>query len=188
MIVVKLKSMISSLDITYNPENIDSIKKGLGKELSQSFFEFKEILSSFKWGGYVKGTIQIGSKTRDVTEANCDVLIAKIIKDLDIIYENKYTLLTSIWKIYCTKKSFHETFQNTKTLYQVLKILKTISFDDFRIYTNCGMLKTYHDLVYLKEKCVVTSIQYSNKEMRVVFENLTKDVIEKLTLFHLKKY
>lgn len=191
MIEIKVKSLISFLDISISKELIISIKKGFGNKLAESLSDFIDDIKTFiKSGLYrdVKGYISIDGVKSAIDYDNVVERLNGVIEHIKNEIANSFRLIHQNYEMYCTDSKYAEDFKNAKSLPSFLKEISKHKLNDFKIYTNCGILRTYHDLIDLDVDCRVTSIQYSNDEINLIFRNLNHEQLSKIILYHLKSY
>jgi hypothetical protein len=191
MIEIKVQSLISFLDISISKELINSIKKGFGKNIAESLLDFIDDIRTFiKSGLYrdVKGYVAIGNKKEIIDYDNAEKVLNNVIDTIGKEMENRHSITTMNYEIYCTDSKYTDKIKAKTSLSSFLKEINEIKFNNFRIYTNCGVLHTYHDLIDLNLDCRVTSIQYSNDEVNLIFKNLTHEQLLKIISYHLKNY
>jgi hypothetical protein len=191
MIEIKVQSLISFLDISISKELINSIKKGFGKNIAESLLDFIDDIRTFiKSGLYrdVKGYVAIGNKKEIIDYDNAEKVLNTVIDTIGKEMENRHSITTMNYEIYCTDSKYTDKIKAKTSLSSFLKEINEIKFNNFRIYTNCGVLHTYHDLIDLNLDCRVTSIQYSNDEVNLIFKNLTHEQLLKIISYHLKNY
>jgi hypothetical protein len=191
MIEIKVQSLISFLDISISKELINSIKKGFGKNIAESLLDFIDDIRTFiKSGLYrdVKGYVAIGNKKEIIDYDNAEKVLNNVIDTIGKEMENRHSITTMNYEIYCTDSKYADKIKAKTSLSSFLKEINEIKFNNFKIYTNCGVLHTYHDLIDLNLDCRVTSIQYSNDEVNLIFKNLTHEQLLKIISYHLKNY
>ena len=191
MIEIKVQSLISFLDISISKELINSIKKGFGKYIAESLLDFIDDIKTFiKSGLYrdVKGYVAIGNKKEIIDYDNAEKVLNNVIDTIGKEIENRHSIVSMNYEIYCTDSKYAERIKARTSLSSFLKEINEIKFNNFKIYTNCGILHTYHDLIDLNLDCRVTSIQYSNDEVNLIFKNLTHEQLLKIISYHLKNY
>jgi hypothetical protein len=191
MIEIKVQSLISFLDISISKELINSIKKGFGKNIAESLLDFIDDIRIFiKSGLYrdVKGYVAIGNKKEIIDYDNVEKVLNNVIDTIGKEMENRHSITTMNYEIYCTDFKYADKIKAKTSLSSFLKEINEIKFNNFKIYTNCGVLHTYHDLIDLNLDCRVTSIQYSNDEINLIFKNLTHEQLLKIISYHLKNY
>lgn len=191
MIEIKVQSLISFLDISISKELINSIKKGFGKYIAESLLDFIDDIKTFiKSGLYrdVKGYVAIGNKKEIIDYDNVEKVLNNVIDTIGKEIENRHSIVSMNYEIYCTDSKYAERIKAKTSLSSFLKEINEIKFNNFKIYTNCGILHTYHDLIDLNLDCRVTSIQYSNDEVNLIFKNLTHEQLLKIISYHLKNY
>lgn len=191
MIDIKITSLISFLDVSIDELEIKSIKKGFGNYISKSLFDLIDDIETFaKSGVYkdVKGYAELSGTKTIVTYDNVQDVLARAVKTIKECVNDKYFLEIQNAKVYAVNNSYGARFKNVKSFASLLKVMQDLKFSDFKIYTNCGLLRTYHDLLQLDESCLITSIQYISDEIDVIFKNLNEELIRKIIDYHLKFY
>jgi hypothetical protein len=191
MIEIKVQSLISFLDISISKELINSIKKGFGNKLAESLLDFIDDIKTFiKSGLYrdVKGYVAIGNKKEVINYENAVEVLNGVITKITEEVQNRYSLVGMNYEMFCTDLKYSDKIKSKNSIPSLLKEINEIKFNNFKIYTNCGVLHTYHDLIDLNVDCRVTSIQYSNEEVNLIFKNLNHEQLLKIISYHLKNY
>lgn len=188
MIDLRIQSIISSLEILIEDNEFTASKKGFGNTISKTLFSYAEDLRNFIRTGVhdtVRGYIKID---KDVIYIDYNNVIESINIAIDYIteeLENKYELKTHNFEIYCTDAKYGVMLKDTKTFNQMIRFMNITTFTEFKIYTDCGLKLTYHDIM---ENCRITMIQYSNKEINLLLKYPDKERIQKLINYHLKHF
>ena len=191
MIEIKIQSLISFLDITIPKESILSIKKGFGNKIAESLFELVDDIKTFIKSGIYKdvdGYIITNGKKVIITISNVKEELEKKVEDINKELNNRFKIVNHNFELYCTDKDSEQELNSVKSLPSLLKYLSNIRFTGFKIYTNCGVLYTYHEMIDLDVDCKVTSIQYTNDKINLIFKHLSHEQLLKIINYHLKHY
>ena len=152
MVDIKVQSLISFLDVTICKDSILSVKKGFGNYITESLFALIDDIKTFvKSGLYrdVKGFIVINGQKSVISYENAKESLEKAVKSITEMINDRFIVKTQNYEIYFASKDYDKETPSLKTLPLVLKYLTKVKFDEFKIYTNCGVLYTYHDMIGL---------------------------------------
>ena len=186
MIRIEITCMLSSIKINIRQSEILSSKLGFGTEVSKTLYDYIEDIKDFmKLPSFIgaKGIVEIAGKVFVITKDNIESSLLSVCQKLSEILEDKLKIKTHDYEIYFASKLYEEKFKDCKTLTQLLKAILDIKFDEVKIYTNCGISKTY---LNHREDCVITMIQYKNSDVNLIFKNMTEEKVRKIITYHLK--
>lgn len=186
MIRIEITCMLSSIKINIRQSEILSSKLGFGTSVSKTLSDYIEDIKDFlKLASFrgTRGVVDINGKITVINETNVQQFLLSVQKTLAEMLDDKFEIRTHDYEIYFASKSYEEKFKDCKTFNQLLKHIADIKFDDLKIYTNCGLSKTY---LTHREDCTITMIQYKNSDVNLIFKNMTEEKVRKIITYHLK--